>query len=67
MPERPSPQIALVSMDDGKILQTVPQPGGIYVTAGTGSHAMGFALGARQVWTTALGLTALYNVAPTQR
>jgi hypothetical protein len=24
MPERPSPQIALVSMDDGKILQTVP-------------------------------------------
>ena len=45
MPKRPNPQIALVSMDDGKILQTVPQPGGIYVTGGTGSHAIGFAQG----------------------
>jgi hypothetical protein len=49
------PRIALISMDDGQIVQTLPAPGGAY--------AMGFVSGGRTVWTHAYGLTALYDVA----
>jgi hypothetical protein len=64
MPQRTNPQIALVSMDDGTVVQTFPVPGGIYVT---GSYAMGFVRGGRAVWTSALGLTALYELASARR
>lgn len=46
--------IGVVSMIDGKIVQTLPAPGGDY--------AMGFACGGRTVWTHANGLTALYDI-----
>jgi hypothetical protein len=48
------PLIALVAMEDGKIVQTIPSPGG--------SYAMGFARGGLSVWTHAYGMTALYDV-----
>jgi hypothetical protein len=54
MPTDAHPLIALVSMDDGKIVQTFPAPGGDY--------AMGFVRGGRGVWTHAFGLTALYDL-----
>jgi hypothetical protein len=41
-------------LDDGKIVQMLPAPGGKY--------AIGFARGGRTVWTHAYGLTALYDV-----
>ena len=67
MPERTNVRIALVSMDDGKVVQTIPVPGGIYVTGSYGAYAMGFARDGRTVWTSALGLTALYDLAPARR
>jgi hypothetical protein len=54
MPRERGPQIALIAMNDGRIVQTLPAPGGDY--------AMGFARGGRAVWTHAYGLTALYNL-----
>jgi hypothetical protein len=54
MPTDARPLIALVFMDDGKIVQTFPAPGGDY--------AMGFMRGGRGVWTHAYGLTALYDL-----
>jgi hypothetical protein len=54
VPTDARPLIALVSMDDGKIVQTFPSPGGDY--------AMGFVRGGRGVWTHAYGLTALYDL-----
>ncbi|HXO84891.1 MAG TPA: hypothetical protein VN803_05130 [Gemmatimonadales bacterium] len=48
--------VALVSMRDGAIVQTIPAPGGAY--------AMGFAQGGRTVWTYAYGVTALYALQP---
>jgi hypothetical protein len=53
------PLIALVSMDDGQIVQTIPAPGS--------SYAMGFTRGGSSVWTHAYGLTALYDVQPAAR
>jgi hypothetical protein len=67
MPQRTNVRIALVSMDDGKILQTIPVPGGIHVTGSPGAYAMGFFRDGRGVWTGALGLTALYDLAPSRR
>jgi hypothetical protein len=67
MPERTSVRIALIAMDDGRIVQTVPVPGGIYVTGSHGAYAMGFARGGRTVWTSALGLTALYELDSARR
>lgn len=49
------PYIAVVTMDRGEIVQTIPAPGGDY--------AMGFAREGRTVWTHAHGLTAFYEVA----
>lgn len=46
--------IALVSMQDGTIVQTFPLPGADYT--------MGFARGGQTVWTHAYGLTALYDL-----
>lgn len=46
--------IALVSMSDGKVVQTFPAPGGNY--------AMGFTRRGQAIWTHAHGLTALYNI-----
>jgi hypothetical protein len=54
VPTDTAPVIALVAMDDGKIVQTLPAPGGIYT--------MGFARGGRTVWTHAYGMTALYDL-----
>ena len=54
VPADARPLIALVSMDDGKIVQTFPAPGGDY--------AMGFVRDGRSVWTHAYGLTALYDL-----
>jgi hypothetical protein len=54
MPADARPLIALVFMDDGKIVQTFPSPGGNY--------AMGFVRGGRGVWTHAYGVTALYDL-----
>lgn len=48
--------VALVSMRDGEIVQTIPAPGGPY--------AIGFAQDGRTVWTHAHGLTALYALQP---
>ena len=48
--------IALVALDDGKIVHTIPSPGA--------PAAMGFARGGELVWTHAHGLTALYDVQP---
>jgi WD40 repeat protein len=54
MPRDDSVQIALIAMNDGRIVQTLPAPGGAYT--------MGFARGGRTVWTHAYGVTALYNL-----
>ena len=45
---------ALISMNDGKIVQTLPSPGGLY--------SMGFLHGGRTVWTHGQGVTAFYDV-----
>jgi len=54
VPEERRSLIALIAMEDGKIVQTFPSPGGDY--------AMGFARNGQTVWTHAYGLTALYDV-----
>jgi hypothetical protein len=54
VPEDASLRIALVGLEDGSIVQTIPAPGGDY--------AMGFARAGLSVWTHAHGLTALYDV-----
>jgi hypothetical protein len=54
VPQDNLPLVALLSLDDGKIVQMLPAPGGKY--------AIGFARGGRTVWTHAYGLTALYDV-----
>jgi hypothetical protein len=54
VPQGTRPVIALIAMQDGKIVQTLPAPGGDYV--------MGFARGGRTVWTYAYGVTALYDL-----
>jgi hypothetical protein len=54
VPQNNLPLIALISLEDGKIVQTLPAPGGEY--------AIGFARGGRTVWTHAYGVTALYDV-----
>jgi hypothetical protein len=59
VPEGARPLIALVAMEDGKIVQTIPSPGGNY--------AMGFSRGGLSVWTHAHGLTALYDVQPSRQ
>jgi hypothetical protein len=59
MPGDVGPLIALISMEDGKIVQTLPAPGGAY--------AMGFVGGGRTVWTHAYGLTALYELPSSAR
>ncbi len=41
-------------MNDGKIVQTLPSPGGLY--------SMGFLHGGRTVWTHGQGVTAFYDV-----
>jgi hypothetical protein len=56
VPEGAGPLIALVALEDGRIVQTIPAPSGRY--------AMGFARGGLSVWTHANGLTALYDVQP---
>ncbi|HEX8665309.1 MAG TPA: hypothetical protein VF744_14905 [Beijerinckiaceae bacterium] len=55
VPAGAPPEIGLVAMDTGAVVQRLPAPGGPY--------AMGFAQGGRTVWTHAHGLTALYEVA----
>ena len=55
-PEGARPLIALIALEDGRIVQTIPSPGG--------PAAMGFARGGQLVWTHAHGLTALYDVQP---
>ena len=52
----PRPLIALISMSDGKIVQTLPSPGG------GGLYSMGFLHGGRTVWTHGQGVTAFYDV-----
>jgi hypothetical protein len=59
VPDGTLPQIALVKLEDGSIVQTIPAPGGDY--------AMGFARAGLSVWTHAHGLTALYDVQPGPR
>lgn len=54
VPQSERPLIALITMEDGKIVQTFPSPGGVYT--------MGFVRGGLTVWTHAYGLTALYDV-----
>jgi hypothetical protein len=54
VPESARPLIALVTLEGGRIVQTIPSPGWDY--------AMGFARGGLSVWTHANGLTALYDV-----
>ena len=54
MPAEEIAAIGLVSMQDGKILQTLPAPGA--------SYSMGFVKGGRSVWTHADGVTALYEL-----
>jgi hypothetical protein len=54
MPQTTGPIIALVAMQDGTIVQTLPTPGGPY--------AMGFARGGATVWAHAHGVTALYDL-----
>jgi hypothetical protein len=56
VPDGALPHIALVRLEDGSIVQTIPAPGGDY--------AMGFARAGLSVWTHAYGLTALYDVQP---
>jgi hypothetical protein len=59
VPDGGRPQIALVKLEDGTIVQTIPAPGGDYT--------MGFARAGLSVWTHAYGLTALYDVQPGPR
>jgi hypothetical protein len=59
VPDGALPQIALVKLEDGSIVQTIPAPGGDYT--------MGFARAGLSVWTHAYGLTALYDVQPGMR
>jgi hypothetical protein len=59
VPEGASPRIALVRLEDGSTVQTIPAPGGPYT--------MGFARAGLSVWTHAHGLTALYDVQPGPR
>jgi hypothetical protein len=54
VPTHAGPRIALVTMDRGEIVQTLPTPGGTY--------SMGFTHEGRSVWTHAHGLTALYDI-----
>jgi hypothetical protein len=54
--EGSAPQIGLVAMSDGRIVQTFPAPGGTY--------AIGFARGGRTIWAHAHALTALYDLRP---
>ncbi|ANW04305.1 PD40 domain-containing protein [Bradyrhizobium icense] len=53
-PEGDRPLIALVALEDGRIVQTIPAPSGYF--------GMGFARDGQSVWTHAHGLTALYDV-----
>ena len=53
-PEGARPLIALVALEDGKIVQTIPAPSGYF--------GMGFARAGQSVWTHAHGLTALYDI-----
>jgi hypothetical protein len=48
----PPPDIGLISLDTGALVQTIPAPGERYV--------MGFARGGHIVWSHARGVTALY-------
>lgn len=48
-------QIALISMDDGKIVQTFRSPSEIALS-------MGFLQGGRGVWTHSNGVTVLYDL-----
>ena len=54
VPEEARIPVALVSMSDGRIVQTFPAPGSEY--------SMGFARGGSMVWANAGGITAVYNV-----
>jgi hypothetical protein len=54
VPQNARPLIALVTIEDGKIVQTFPSPGGDY--------AMGFVRGGLTVWTHAHSMTALYDI-----
>lgn len=54
-PDPPRSPIALISMNDGKIVQTLPSPGG-------GLDAMGFLQGGRTMWTHSFGMTVYYDV-----
>lgn len=58
-PEGARPLIALVALEDGKTIQTLPSPGGPF--------AMGFVRGGQSIWTHAHGLTALYDVQPNRQ
>jgi WD40-like Beta Propeller Repeat len=53
MPQGDRPQIGLLAMTDGAIVQTLPAP--------AGSYTMGFARGGRTVWTQGYGVAALYD------
>jgi hypothetical protein len=55
VPAGAPPEIGLIAMDTGAVVQRLPAPGAVY--------AMGFAQGGRTVWTHAHGVTALYEVA----
>jgi hypothetical protein len=59
VPDGAGPQIALVKLEDGSIVQIIPAPGGEYT--------MGFARAGLSVWIHAYGLTALYDVQPGPR
>ncbi len=54
VPTDARPLIALIAMQSGEIVQTLPAPGGDY--------AMGFVRDGRTVWTHAHGVTALYDM-----
>ena len=55
-PDQPRSPIALISMNDGKVVQTLPSP------PGSGLDSMGFLQGGRTVWTHSLGMTVYYDV-----
>lgn len=54
-PDQPRSPIALISMNDGKVVQTLPSPG-------ESVDSMGFLPGGRTVWTHSRGLTAFYDI-----
>jgi len=54
VPTNAGASIGLVSMSDGKILQTLPAP--------SNNYAMGFTRGGQTIWTHANGLTAIYDI-----